>query len=340
MASRASEAHAQNDIDQLLRPSATRGNITRAPSSSEVDVQRYDFRRPGRVSQGRMRTLEVIYERLVKSLEGWLTARVRGQIDLKLQSVDQITFGEYTMFLNSPCCSYLVGIKDAGGQQGVIDFGLDLSYFLVDRLFGGTGGPTILDRALSPIERMALRVVADRVLLQVQETWQDLLPLEMTLAGFESVPEIIQACAKEESVLVVNIAAAFAGRTGTISMCLPLAVLETFFASAPTRNHSLQSVGSEKELLANRESTEAQLRATRVLVRARLAEFRLPMRQVAELREGMVLSTGLLSDSPFKIMVGSTAHFTGAPGRVGRKLAVRVLDSTDAPQGAPTTSPT
>ncbi|MEP6729860.1 MAG: FliM/FliN family flagellar motor switch protein [bacterium] len=335
MAFHPSEALAQDDIDRIIGPSG--GGSGQVQTARSHDVQIYDFRRPSRVSQGRMRTLEVMYERLVKSLEGWLITRVRGQVELKLQSVDQISFGEYTLFLNSPCCAYLVGIKDAGGQQGVIDFGLELSYFLVDRLFGGSGGPTILERALSPIERMALRVVADRVLQQVQETWQELLPLEMSLAGFESVPEILQACSSEESVLVVNIAATFAERSGTISMCLPLTVLEKFFASAPTRSHTIQSVGSEEEVRVTRESTESQLRATRVAVSARLAEFRLPIRRLAELKEGMVLSTGIVTDSPFKIMIGSTPRFMGTGGRVGRKLAVRVLDSIDAPQSAPTT---
>jgi flagellar motor switch protein FliM len=298
----------------------------------------YDFRRPNRVSQERMRTLEVMYERLVKSLEGWLMARVRGQIELRLHSVDQISFGDYTLSLQSPCCSYLVDIKDAGGQQGVIDFGLELAYFLVDRLFGGGGDPTILDRALSPIERMALRVVAERVEQQVHETWQDQVPLELALSGFESVPEIIQACSREESVLVVRIAAAFAERTGTISICFPLSVLEKFFVSQPSRKVNVGSVGSEKEILANRESTEAQLRATRVPVSARLGEFRLPIRSLAMLRAGTVLATGILTDAPIQIIVGTTPRFQGAGGRVGRKLAVRVLNSIDAPQsGAPST---
>ena len=337
MATSSSQALAQDDIDRILRPSSAPPERKRA-NQGDVDVQIYDFRRPRRVSLERMRTLEVMYERLVKSLEGWMMARVRGQIELHLQSVDQITFGEYLLFLNSPCCSYLVGIKDAGGQQGVIDFGLELSYFLIDRLFGGSGDPTILDRALSPIERMALRVVAERVLVQVQEVWQDLLPLDMTLAGFESVPEILQACTREDSVLVVNIGAAFSGKTGTISMCLPLAVLEQFFASSPTGNHTIQSVGSEEELLANRDATEVQLRATRVPVTARMGEFRVSLSQLASLHVGMVLPTGIVTDAPIQIIIGSTPRFQGSGGRVGRRLAVRVQDPIDAPKGAPTHS--
>ena len=304
-----------------------------------ADARIYDFRRPNRVSAERMRTIEVMYERLVKSLEGWLAARVRGQIELRLQSVEQISFGDYTLSLRSPCCSYLVDIKDAGGQQAVIDVGLELAYFLVDRLFGGGGDPTILDRALSPIERMALRVVAERIEQGIHETWQDQVPLEMTLSGFESVPEIIQACTREESVLVVRIAAAFAERTDAISLCMPLAVLEKFFVTPASRKVNVGTIGSEQELLANRESTEAQLRATRVPVSARLGEFRLPIRGLASLRAGTVLATGIMTDAPIQIIVGTTPRFQGAGGRVGRKLAVRVLNSIDAPfSGAPSTN--
>lgn len=330
---RGSETLAQNDIDRLL--GGARPATPVMARAAGVDLQVYDFRRPHRVSKERLRTLEAMHERLVKSLEGWLMARVRGQIELRLQSVEQISFGEYTLFLNSPCCSYLLTIKDAGGQQGVIDFGTELAYFLVDRLFGGGGDPTILERALSPIERMALRVIADRVMTGVQEIWQEQVALELGLSGFESIPEILQAVGREDPVLVVNIAASFVGKSSMLSICLPLGVLEKFFVVAGGSRKAVTSIGSERELHANREITEAQLRATRVAVRARLPEFRLAIRDVATLAEGSVLSTGIPTDSPIQVVVGTTPRFRCAAGRVGRKLAVRVLESlTDAPLGA------
>ncbi len=334
MSLRSSETLAQNDIDRLLGGTRTSSPVLR---SAPIDLQVYDFRRPHRVSKERLRTLEAMYERLVKSLEGWLMARVRGQIEMRLQSVEQISFGEYTLFLNSPCCSYLVAIKDAGGQQGVIDFGTELAYFLVDRLFGGGGEPTILDRAMTPIERMALRVVADRVMSSVQEIWAEQVQLEMGLSGFESIPEILQAVGREDPVLVVNLAASFAGKQSTLSICLPLGVLEKFFVVAGNlRKVNVTSIGSEKEISQNRESTEAQLRNTRVPVRARLPEFRLSMRDVATLQAGSVLATGIPTDAPIQAVVGTTPRFRCAAGRVGRKLAIRILDPiNDAPSTGP-----
>lgn len=336
---RPSETMEQDQIDRLLGGAGPSAVAAAVPRSNAVDLQVYDFRRPHRVSKERLRTLEVMYERLVKSLEGWLMARVRGQIELRLQSVEQISFGEYSLFLSSPCCSYLISIKDAGGQQGVIDFGTELAFFFVDRLLGGGGEPTILDRALTPIERMALRVVADRVMTQVQEIWREQFLLEMAIDGFESVPETMQAVGREDPVLVVTLGATFGDKTSMLSICLPLGVLEKFFVVAGGgRKTSLTSIGSEKELITNRVNTEAQLRATSVPVRVRLPEFRLSMRDVAGLCAGTVLATGVPTDEPLLAFVGSTPRFRCSAGWVGRKLAVRVLDTIDASaQGAHTT---
>jgi flagellar motor switch protein FliM len=299
-----------------------------------------DFRRPRRVANERMRALDVMHDRMVKSLEGWLLSRVRGGIELRLVNVRQGSFGEFAATLGSPCCAYLIDIKDCGGQQGVVDFGLDLSYFLIDRLFGGHGDPTILDRALSPIERMALRVVAERVVQLLQECWHDRVPLEMDLSGFESVPEILQAGGRQNSALHIEIGVAFSGKTSTISISLPQIALEAFFAvTGDSRQTSGTSIGSAMELSANRELAEAQVRATHVTVRALLPEFRVQMRDLSGLRVGMVLQTGIDVNAPIQAVVGSTPRFRCIAGRVGNKLAVRVQDFTDAPDAGPSTTP-
>ena len=176
--SAASKQLSQTDIDQMMRGGVPAEQPAERASAqrSSPDVQIYDFQRPHRVSRERLRTLEAMYGRLVKSFEGWLIGRVRGVVDLRLNSVEQISFGEYVLSLPASCNSFLLDIKDragdnAVGEQAVIDIGRELAYFLVDRLFGGGSETTILDRALTPIERLAVRVVAERIMALVQEVW-------------------------------------------------------------------------------------------------------------------------------------------------------------------------
>ena len=83
-------------------------------SAAALDVQVYDWRRPHRVSKERLRTLEAMYERLVKGLEAWLVSRVRGQVEVRLQGVEQFSFGEFTLSLPMPCSAFIFDIAGTG----------------------------------------------------------------------------------------------------------------------------------------------------------------------------------------------------------------------------------
>jgi flagellar motor switch protein FliM len=324
-----SQQLSQVDIDRMMLGGAPERGAAPRPST---DVQIYDFRRPHRVSKERLHVLEAMYGRLVKSFEGWLMGRVRGVVDLRLQSVEQISFGEYVLSLPPSCNSFILDIKDkegedAVGEQAVIDIGRELAYYLVDRLFGGGSEATILDRALTPIERLAVRVVAERVMNLVQEIWEDHIELELSLSGFESIPEIIQAAAREAPVLVTNITASFAGQESLVSIALPLSVLEKFFVAGAGNARAQQA---RHEPPGQRVVAEGALRATRVELAARLPDFRLSMRDIAGLKVGSMLSTGIPVDSTVNLLVGKQPRFKSAAGRVGRKLAVRVLEPLSA----------
>jgi flagellar motor switch protein FliM len=312
----------QSDIDRLLG-----GSAPARPSISRVDdVQLYDFRRPFRVSKERMRTLEAMYERMVRSLEGWLIGRVRGQIELRLQSIEQFSFGEFTLSLPTPCASYIFDIHDTGGQQGVLDVGHEFAYFLVDRLFGGNGVLTTMERSLSPIERMAVRTVVERITQLLAEIWRDHVPLDLSLSGFESFPDILQVANRDDPVLVANIEATSGSMRSLILVLLPFAVLEKFFNSGGQRGRLSDAVISDREREANRELTETSLRSTNVDVAVRLPTFKLPMRSLLDLPVGAVLTTGIPRDADVEVFIGGQRRFTAAAGRVKQKLAAQVLD--------------
>jgi flagellar motor switch protein FliM len=327
------ETLSQNEIDRLLGGS---GDYPPAAAVAQQDVQIYDFRRPHRVSKERLRTLEAMYERLVKSLEGWLMGRVRGQVELKLLSVEQFSFGEFTLSLPTPCASYLFDIRDSGGAQGVIDFGHDFAYFLVDRLFGGSGGATTMRRSLTPIERLAVRTVAERVMHLTREVWQDYIEMDLALSGFESIPEILRVANREDPVLVANIDVAAGGTRSLLLLMLPFSVLEKFFSASGKRVASV--TGSERERAANREATETSLRVTRVPVAARLPDFRITVRDLTALAEGGLLATGIPTDAELRVLIAGQPRFRGTAGRIGRNLAVRLATPLDAPDEAPITT--
>lgn len=324
-----SDALSQTDIDRLL---GGRGKPT--PRGTPLrEVQTYDWRRPARVSKERLRTLEAMYERLVKNLEAWLVSRVRGQMEIRLQSVEQFAFSEFTLSLPTPCSSFLFDIVGTG-QKGVIDFGPEFSYYVIDRLFGGEGSGVIYPRSLTPIERMAVRSVADKVATLLQEIWQDHVPMELNVTAFESSPEILQIANREDPVLVANIEITAGNATSLVLICLPFSVLDKFFGSTGQQRLSLLTT-SEQEREASRKRSEASLRITKVPLHARLPEFHLTMRELASLEVGSVIPTGIPKDARVIVRAGTQERFIGHPGRVAGNLAVRILESV---HGAPVAS--
>lgn len=326
----ASETLSQNDVDRLLGGSS--GRLT-PHSASALDLQIYDWRRPHRVSKERLRSIEAMYERLVKGLEAWLISRVRGKMEVRLQSVEQFSFSEFTLSLPMPCSSFIFDIAGTG-QRGVIDIGPEFSTYIVDRLFGGEGGGSALARALTPIERMAVRSVADRIASLLQEIWEDQVPMELSISGFESSPEILQVVNREDPVLVANVEFSAGNVNSLVLICLPFSVLDKFFSSSGPQRSALLST-NEAEREASRQRSEAALRATSVPLTARLPDFQLSLRDVATLEVGSVIPTGLSRDARVIVRAGSQERFIGHPGRVSGNLAIRILDAVPSALPSP-----
>lgn len=329
----------QHDINNLLggmaggAPAAGGGR----DGGADADVERYDFRRPHRVSKDRLRTLEAIHERMAKGLEVWLVSRMRGQVDVRLQAVEQCSFGEFVQSLPAPCASYVFDVEGADGAQGVVNVGNELSYYFIDRIFGGSGEAVVLPRALSPVERLAVRTVAERTCHLLAEVWHDHLPLALRLAGFESSPEILNIATREEPVLLANFEVTVDAVASLVLVCLPFGLVEKYFQASGSRRVG----GTMRDERAREEArlrAEQALRSTPVTVAARLPAFALTLRELSALAPGQVIATGIQCDAPLELLVGGRPRYTGGAGRVGRRLAVRIhaaVEPEDADQVAP-----
>jgi flagellar motor switch protein FliM len=134
-------------------------------------------------------------------------------------------------------------------------------------------------------------------------------------------------------MLVARLEVAAEHAKGHLVIALPAAAVEAFLAGAPAR-------GTAPERASERERVEGALRAVRVTVAARLPIVRAAMRELARLREGDVLATGLPTSTELLLLVGGRPRFRAAAGRVGQRLACRVLTPLPTPTPAPSGAPT
>ena len=225
------QALSQDEIDALFKGGGDEPAAP-PPERTEPEVRLYDFRRPSRVSKDRQRTLEGMYGMLAKSLEGWLAGRVRAQVEVNLKAVEQLTFGEFVLSLPEPCTSFVFNVGTPGGPQAVIDLGREFAFYTVERFLGSANETFVPDRALTVLERRVVRIVAERVSVQIREIWADHADIDLRLARFEAVPDMLQAANREDPMLVANLDVRFRGKSSSLLVCLPFSVLDTFFATS------------------------------------------------------------------------------------------------------------
>lgn len=328
------DTFSQKDIDSLLKGAAPVAHVDAA-----IEVIPYNFLRPPRIAKDRQALLDGIYQRLAVSLQSLFSSRLRTPVDVSLSSVEQATFAEFIFSLASPSAAFVYELGDKVGGQGVLDMGIDLSYYLIDRLFGGPGEAHDLKRQLTTLEKTVIRGVADKVWGLLEETWVDHLTFAPVYAGFESSPDSLQIANREDNVLVANIEIRAGTFSGLMTMCVPLQSLETFLQEKPTRHyHNVKSTPAEREL--TRRTIEQTLRDSQLELKARFPLFQLKARDVGRLEVGQVIHTGHSYDVPVELYVRGQRRFLGTLGQSRRYVGLRITQqlNTQRPESNPRSS--
>ncbi len=71
-------------------------------------VVAYDFKRPERVGKEQMRALQSLHEGFARNFGASLSALLRSIVEVKLISVDQLTYSEFVYSLEIPTCFNLL----------------------------------------------------------------------------------------------------------------------------------------------------------------------------------------------------------------------------------------
>ncbi len=278
------------------------------------------------MSRDRQATLESVYGRFALALQAALSSRLRVTSEVFVSSVEQTTFAEFTVSRANPCAAFVFALRQDSASFGVIDLGVELAYYMVDRLFGGPGDPTDIKRPITNLERLLIGGLTEKFLGMLAEAWDGILPLAPANVTFESIPDTIQALNVEDHVLVANVEIRCGQFAGTIAICLPLKALEGFLQEKSARLHG--ATPSEALRQQARGRIEKAVRNASLPVSVRLPAFTMRTRELAFVESGKIIYTGHSIDTPVEVHVCSERRFVGTMGRVRRQLALQVTQRT------------
>src|SRR5512147_128274 len=167
----------QDEIDALLH-GVNSGAVDTGPAPVEDPgvAREYDFSTQTRIVRGRMPTLEMINERLARTLRLSLYGMLRRTPDIAVQGIGTPKYSEYVPTLSVPTSLNLIRFHPLTGT-GVIIFEARLIFALIDVFFGGSGRYAKIEgRDFTPTENHLIDMLMEQVTTGVQEAWAALMP--------------------------------------------------------------------------------------------------------------------------------------------------------------------
>lgn len=311
----------QEEIDALI----SGVNDTDADPSSEptpeLVITPYDLANAPGANQGRLPGLEVIGEKFTRSFAEEFSKRFRFGIELGSGGISIMSYQAFAKEAVPPCNLCVVRATPLQGLA-LISFDAVLVFALVEQFFGGessTDTSTPRSGGFSVTENRVIDRVLDIAFASLSAAWQDVLAISFQLVGREFNPSLLGLYQSDETLVVQSFPIAVNGRSGQMSICLPLAALEPYqsLLDATARVEEEPTDESWRPLL------EKALMDAPVSIHCEVARSQLRLADVLRLRVGDVLPVEM--PAAHLVCVGEQPLFHGKLGDAKGKLALEYL---------------
>ena len=293
------------------------------PVQQRKKITAYDFKRPKRVGKEQMRALQTMHEGFGRNFGAALSALLRTIVEVKLTSVDQLTYSEFVFSLENPTCFNLINAEPLEGQL-ILDINPSILFPIIDRLLGGsTSGEPPARRPLTEIELRLVSRITGLFLEEMQHAWENVLQLELSVDRVESNPQLVQIIPANEVVILVSFELAVGETRGMVNLCIPFNSIERIshklsanswvsYSKRPPTAESIQMIGD-------------RISAAPVEVVVELAETKIATADLINLRVGDIIASEKDVHEPLLVAVEGRPKFLARPGQFKGRKAIEVV---------------
>lgn len=305
---------------------------TAAPARPREKITPYDFKRPERVGKEQMRALQTLHEGFGRNFGAALSALLRSIVEVKLTSVDQLTYSEFVFSLENPTCFNLLKAEPLEGNL-ILDINPSILYPILDRLLGGGRGTgPLARRPLTEIELRLVSRITGLFLAELHNAWENVLDLKLEVVQVESNPQLVQIVPPNEVVVLISFELTVGDVRGMMNLCIPYNSIERIGGKLSA--NSWVAYGRRQSSPESIEQISRAVRSSLVELKVRLAHTRISTGELIGLRVGDIITTEKDVRSPLVVAVEDIPKYFARPGSFKGHKAIcieRAMESsTDA----------
>lgn len=318
----------QSEIDALLSALST-GELTpdEVPKDEEKQkVKPYDFRSPQKFSKDHIRTLELIHDNYARIISNYLTAQMRTNVKVKIESVQQITYEEFIHSVPNPTILTVFKMPPLSGSV-LFETNPQFVFEIIDVLLGGNGGRKHKLREFTDIDKNIIKVVNAGLISNLKLAWEDVLEVQTEIEGLETNPALNQTLAPNEPVALITFSVELGKGSTFLNICIPYLSIEKVLDKLVVQYWFQES--DEDVLKESREKLRERLNIVSMELSAVLGTTVITVDEFLNLNIGDVITLNEKTSSPVKLVVDGKPYYYGKPGTVGKNMGVQILDIID-----------
>ncbi|MFB5281452.1 flagellar motor switch protein FliM [Peribacillus sp. Hz7] len=319
------EILSQSEIDALLSALSTGEMDAEELKKEEVEkrVKVYDFKRALRFSKDQIRSLTRIHENFARLLTTYFSAQLRTYIHIAVASVDQLPYEEFVRSIPKMTILNVYEVPPLDGRI-ILEVNPNIAYAMMDRVLGGRGESVNKVDNLTEIETKIMTSLFEKAFENLQEAWSTIVDIDPIMADFEVNPQFLQLVSPNDTVIVISLNIQVGDTTGMINMCIPHVVLEPIIPNLSA--HYWMQASQKERSPEEMAMLEKRITHSDMSIAAELGETSITIHDFLQLDVGDVIELNQPIDAPLTVKIGDVPKFYGQPGKVGKKLAIQILD--------------
>jgi flagellar motor switch protein FliM len=306
----------QEEIESLLGTGDNRGN---AQQGWRILVD------SSKISYERLPMLEVVFDRLVRLLSTSLRNFTSDNVEVSIQSMTSIRFGDYLNSISLPSLINVFKIEE-WSTPGLLTIDASFIYSIVDVLLGGRRSAPLTKlegRTFTTIECNLVQRLATLILADFTKAFEPVVPVKFHFERMETNPRFATIVRPVNAAILTTIRVEMENRGGTFEFMLPYSTIE------PAREQLLQMFMGEKigqesiwESHFSNEIWDATVSLDAILDRVTLS-----LNEVLAWQPGTQVILRAKPESIVDMVCGESRIFSGKMGQSDGHISIRVEEN-------------
>ncbi len=301
----------QEEIDALFKAmqegkSETEPSST-VPAAPAKKVLKYDIRKPDRISKDQIRSLHLIHNYFQRSFSSSLSAYLRAFVEIKLVSIEQITYSEFLEYIAEPTCYNSINMSPMEGNM-VMELSYPVVFPMLDLLLGGTGLPPKEERAITDIEWSIIDGVIQLAMKDLKEAWKPVVDLQLNVTARESKPQLLQFVSLSEPVVAVGLEVRIGSNTGSMNLGIPSIILKLIRHKFEQQQWAMRR---KEDIARDQARLYGALPSIPVDLSAEIRGTTISIRDFLDLSVGDVLTLDHYAEKPIQVAIEGRPYYLG-----------------------------